>query len=239
MKGLKVAPLFKMPEPRCSAGHSDSSLAPPANGLHHHKSSIEADTPEASTSRMERKQKPEPASLRSMLTPSFLLANLAKIVLTMGLWLWYLALKTALQVAVEGVTQYLREQQHQLQELQEQQKQQQLQRGSIPLILTNGAIPHERRRHSSDESSTSSSQGTVRLRMRHSLRKRKEQILFGSPRSPGSPASPVSSPRCPSSPGSPASPLSTSPPSSSSPEEGEGALIYFHHLNGVANRRVR
>ncbi len=107
-----------------------------------------------------------------------LLSAAAKIVLSMGLWLWFLAARAALRRLAEAARRFAEEQRRQ-----------------IHLLRQVNAADHEANeqerpaaRENQDVLSGKTANGAVvTLRLRHSLKKRKEQILFRSPR--GSPVS--------------------------------------------------
>ena len=164
--------------------------------------------------------------------------HLVRIVLSLGLWLWYLVARaivsTVLARLVPGSV--------------KREKTYPVNGGGDPASELGEDRQSTTAQRSGGGGSSSSSNGSsysehyssssnARLRLRHSLRKRKEQIiLYGSPRalSPVSPASPAS-PASPVSPASPASYYSSSPSSSvpnslSSSPDNSPALFYHRQI---------
>ncbi len=162
---------------------------------------------------------------------STVMSNFIKIFLTCGVYFWYLAARAVLDTVVETAKNLYESHRAHLDDIQERMCENhvnELYHGSRRRAAA-------RRLHLSKDDShlfaESSSDGTIKLRLRHSLRKRKEQIIFGSPRSPASPASPTS--------GSSSSQSPTSPASPSSPVEKVNSLAYHQQLNGINCRRAR
>ena len=203
----------------------------------------EKQTEERSTMRKLSSSSSSSSSMSSSLAASFSCSidaatarHLVRIVLSLGLWLWYLVARaivsTVLARLVPGSV--------------KREKTYPVNGGGDPASELGEDRPSITAQRSGGGGSSSngggysehySSSSKARLRLRHSLRKRKEQIiLYGSPRalSPVSPASPAS-PASPVSPASPASYYSSSPSSSvpnslSSSPDNSPALFYHRQI---------
>ncbi len=165
--------------------------------------------------------------------------HLVRIVLSLGLWLWYLVARaivsTVLARLVPGSVK--REKTYPVNGGGDPASELGEDRQSTTAQRSGGGGGSSSSSSSGGYSEHYSSSSNARLRLRHSLRKRKEQIiLYGSPRalSPVSPASPAS-PASPVSPASPASYYSSSPSSSvpnslSSSPDNSPALFYHRQI---------